>query len=237
MTMANISEGFEEMYIRLRKSEGRLYSDQEVALLPEINRSHKHYKEWQIRKDSCQSILKFLDKHREIKKILEIGCGNGWLCKQLHKAGYYVTGSDINLTEIEQARRVFPEIEFVNKDVINSRSEQRYDLLIFAASMQYFENPESVIRFSLKNLLSENGVIIIADTFIYPENEIENAINRSQAYFKLNNSGMSTYYFHHSEKIFSGLAAEVIKPENTLRKKLLGIKNPFQIYIIRKKTQ
>ena len=83
--------GFEEQYLSLRQKEGRLYSDTELFNLPEIPRDHLHYAEWQIRKESAKRLRNYFEKRSSLIKILEIGCGNGWLSHQLAE----ISGSEI----------------------------------------------------------------------------------------------------------------------------------------------
>ncbi len=102
------NKNFEERYIALRRKENRIYSDKEVFQLPDIDVQHQHYKEWMIRKASVKKLINFLKKKNQSLKIMEIGCGNGWLSSQLSKIeNSEVTGLDINLTELKQAERVF----------------------------------------------------------------------------------------------------------------------------------
>lgn len=228
---------FEQVYIKLRKSEGRLYSDAEVALLPEVAKGHTHFKEWKVRKDSLMRLLNYLSQSGSVKNILEIGCGNGWLCNRLAQSGFDVTGFDINQTELEQAKRVFPEINFFYKDIFNSRSEEKFDVVLFAASLQYFRNVNEVILLSMKEFLNENGCVIIADTKFYTQTECLKAEKRSKLYFEENNSEMSEYYFHHSLDGLNQFEVKVLKPENTFVKLISGFKNPFNIYIVKLKPQ
>ena len=39
----------ENCYLKIREKEGRIYSDDEVKMLPEIRNSHKYFSEWNIR--------------------------------------------------------------------------------------------------------------------------------------------------------------------------------------------
>jgi len=136
-----------------------------------------------------------------------------------------VTGLDINQTELEQAKRVFPEINFFYKDIFNSRSEEKFDVVLFAASLQYFRNVNEVILLSMKEFLNENGCVIIADTKFYTQTECLKAEKRSKLYFEENNSEMSEF------------EVKVLKPENTFVKLISGFKNPFNIYIVKLKPQ
>jgi len=64
---------FESLYIRLRKKEGRIYTDEEVKVLPDIAITHPHYKEWQFRKQSAQRLIDHLTQKKRSLEILEIG--------------------------------------------------------------------------------------------------------------------------------------------------------------------
>ena len=41
---------FEKKYITIRSLENRLYTDSELARLPDLPAEHPHYNEWQLRK-------------------------------------------------------------------------------------------------------------------------------------------------------------------------------------------
>src|SRR6185437_11173827 len=125
---------FEKQYIQVRSLEGRLYTDQELLHLPDIEPGHPHFREWQTRR---------LSTRRASMDILEIGCGNGWLSHQLAELpGTRVTGVDINFTELQQAARVFnndPNLRFIHGDIRSGILEDRtFDVIVFAASLQYF---------------------------------------------------------------------------------------------------
>ena len=70
---------FEQLYIKLRNQEKRIYEDEEVAWLPDVSEDNIHKKEWRIRKASCQKLTHYLSSKKRALKILEVGCGNGWL--------------------------------------------------------------------------------------------------------------------------------------------------------------
>src|SRR6478672_1922889 len=138
-----VSNNFEEKYISLRKKENRLYTDEQVKWLPEIDLSNPHYKEWELRKESRNKLTKHLSSKKIKLNILEVGCGNGWLCHHLSKIpGSNVAGIDINQTELDQARRVFDHIaniEFFYGGIDSEKIRpEKFDVIIFAASIQYF---------------------------------------------------------------------------------------------------
>src|ERR1043166_8508266 len=107
-----VLNNFEENYLLVRQKEDRLYTDEQVKRLPEIEQSHPHYKEWRIRAGSCNRLIQHLSDKKRKLNILDVGCGNGWLCHHLSKIpGGEVAGIDINKTELEQAKRVFDSME------------------------------------------------------------------------------------------------------------------------------
>lgn len=194
---------FTDNYIRLRKQEGRLYTDAEVLLLPAINSNHIHYREWQTRKKSAERLLHYLQKKKRPLSILEIGSGNGWLSAMLASISQFtVTASEINSTELQQAQRVFYEkknIEFVQEDIrAVFFDEKKFDIILFAASVQYFASFHEIINRALL-LLNEDGEIHITDSFFYKEDELEQAIGRTAKYYRsCGFTAMSDFYFHHT---------------------------------------
>lgn len=88
----------------------------------------------------------------------------------------------------------------------------------------------------MKQFLNDKGYIIIADTFLYSENEDQKAKERSLEYFKKNNSEMGQFYFHHSTTILNLFDVAELKPQQSLLDLITGFKNPFKIYIIKAKS-
>jgi ubiquinone/menaquinone biosynthesis C-methylase UbiE len=213
-------KNFEEPYISLRRKEGRLYTDEELKRLPQVSATHPLKKEWQIRKESCQRLVNFLSKKRKPLQILEVGCGNGWLCNRLSAiATTIVTGLDINELELSQAKRVFPSITFLHGDLRDGITNEKYDAIIFAASLQYFPSVNEILTCCIVHLNS-GGEIHIIDTNFYSKEEMKNAESRSDDYFS--SAGfpqMATYYFHHSASALEGFHYKfMFQPRNLLNR-------------------
>lgn len=244
MTVSNqhiTATDFETLYILTRKREGRMYTDEEVAGLPLISPSHVHAAEWDLRKRSAQKLIDHLKKKKKALDILEIGCGNGWLCHRLASAtGNRVIGTDINFTEIEQAARVFrhiPNLHFIyasaDADIFR---EGKFDCIVFAASIQYFES----LRRTLQNtiaLLKPGGEIHIIDSFFYRRPALLAARQRSRHYYeKLGLPEMSRYYHHHTLEDLEGYRYIVRYDPNSFFNKISRSKNPFYWIVIRQKN-
>jgi len=227
-----ISDNFEEKYISLREKENRLYTDEQVEWLPEIEPSHPHYKEWETRKNSCHKMIQYLRNKKIELNILEVGCGNGWLCHQLSKIpGSNVAGVDINKTELDQAKRVFDHIERVeffyggiNHEKIRN---EKFDTIVFAASIQYFSSLDGIIPAAVQ-LLSRGGEIHILDSHFYKSSEIEAARKRSFDYYQsLQSAEMSEHYFHHCIDELDEYDHKILYNPDLLRNRFMKNKNPF----------
>lgn len=233
---------FETLYIHLRQQEGRLYSDEELARLPEIGRSHPHYQEWRLRKRSSEKLISYLKRKNKQPDILEIGCGNGWLSHRLSTIpGSKVIGTDINFTEIQQAARVFQHIPNLHFIYVHMEpgvfKEKRFDSIIFAASIQYFASLQETIKNTLP-LLKPGGEIHIIDSPFYPLQEVPPARQRSRHYYE--SAGfceMADFYFHHSPDELKGYNYSILFNPNNLFNKLPGNKNPFHWICIRSTHQ
>ena len=227
-----VSENFEEKYISLRKKENRLYTDEQLKWLPEIEVSHPNYKEWEIRKISCNKLIQHLSNKRTELNILDVGCGNGWLCHHLSKIpGSNVAGIDINKTELNQAKRVFDHIEnleFFYGGIDNERiRNEKFDAIIFAASIQYFPSLDNIIPAALQ-LLHPEGEIHILDSHFYKPSEVEIARQRSfDYYYSLQLAEMTKYYFHHCVNELNPYNHKIFYNPGVLLNRFMKNKNPF----------
>lgn len=216
----------EQFYTELRKKEGRMYTDEEVKELPKVNKNYASAPEWKIRGYSAQKLVKYLKTKNRPLRILEIGCGNGWFSNQLSRVpGSSVTGLDVNMYELEQADRVFASVSnlgFVYGDILEDIFPQNsFDVIVFAASIQYFSNLVKLIEKAM-SLLNDKGEIHIIDTPFYKsDREAKDAKERSISYFKTHGvNDMANYYNHHTYSSLQKFKHKVTKPP--LLEKLSG---------------
>jgi len=236
---ANNVSSFEQQYIQLRRKEGRIYSDDEVNRLPDVPASHRYYHEWQLRKESLERVKKYFEKKSKSLQLLEVGCGNGWLSNQFSKiAGCHVTGTDINETELLQAKRVFatvPNLRFIKGGLIAAEIEQeKFDAIIFASSIQNYASLKDVVKASFEKL-NPQGEIIISDSPFYKDSELAAAKERTTRYFtELGFPAMAENYFHHSREELETFRPQLLYKPGFISKYFGGNKNPFPIVIIMK---
>ncbi|MGN6532286.1 MAG: class I SAM-dependent methyltransferase [Ginsengibacter sp.] len=229
---------FEKLYISLRKKEGRVFSEKEIRKLPEISKNHPLFKEWKIRKNSCNKLLKYVKQKGHICNILEIGCGNGWLSAQLSEViRGEVTGIDINRIELNQAKKAFASkrnLNFIAGDIRNGiPGDKKFDLIVFAASIQYFKSLKEIINTALQYLTLQGEIHILDSHFYLPE-KIFSARQRTKQYFsEIGFPKMSRYYFHHEVRELKSFNYKVLyNPHKWLNRFLHG-KSPFYWMVIK----
>lgn len=227
---------------RLNQKEGRIYTNEELALLPEISKTHRHYKEWECRKKTFKRLQDHLQQRNDEPAILEVGCGNGWLSAKL--AGFTsgtVTGIDINEAVLEQAASVFhhiPNLEFKTCSLSNDCLEDKvFDVIIFASSIQYFASLKKIITEALQ-YLSLQGEIHIMDTFFYRQNQISGARQLTNAYFKAAGvEAMSNFYFHHSMEDLKKFNHRVLYDPTSFFNRWGGGATPYHHIVIKNRYQ
>jgi SAM-dependent methyltransferase len=222
---------FESLYTMVRTREGRMYTDRELTSLPYISRDHPHFKEWNIRRKSAARLTRYLNLRKSAGSILEIGCGNGWLSHRLSLIdGCYVTGLDINQKELDQAERVFgkwPGLQFVCGDIRGGAVRgHQFNTIVFAASIQYFPSCAEILGTALQHLYP-GGEIHVLDTIFYKEDGLEQARQRSLAYFdSLQVPAMASYYHHHGLAELDRFKYRILKRPSWWGRRLSG-PDPF----------
>lgn len=232
----------QKLYIALRQKENRVYSNDELLMLPDVNKHHVYRKEWRIRKYSCNRLLRYLKHKKKALRILEVGCGNGWLSNQLSRLDQVdVTGLDINIMELKQARCVFghkSNLHFQQGDIRDCvLDKEKFDQIIFAASIQYFPSVSAIISRS-ELLLSNDGEIHILDSMFYTDLDVRHAKARSDAYFeKLGFPEMSGLYFHHTFSTLEKLNYRILSRPAVGLKNIFSVKRPFYWMVINPRTR
>ena len=222
---------FEKIYLDARQKENRIYSDEQVARLPYVERSHIHFKEWSVRKRSAFRLAKYLNSKKKPLSIFEVGCGNGWLCGLLADLkNSVVIGNDINNLELNQAKRVFcgkPGLKFESGDWTNMDSLRKFDIIVFAASIQYFPSFDNTI-INAFSFLKPGGEIHILDSPFYDPGELEKARQRSHIYYEsLGKCEMKAYYFHHVLDSLNGFKYKILFNPDNFISKIIFTKDPF----------
>ncbi len=217
--------------LHLREKEKRVLTIKEIKELPYINVNSSDYELWKIRQKNIERFIKYIKGKNKSLRILDIGCGNGFFTYMLSKPNNVVIGVDVNLTELKLAKEAFPEknINWYYLDIIEEKlPEEKFDIITFCASFQYFNEPKKLLQIC-KSLLSSKGEIHIIDSPFYSEKEKHEARLRSLNHFKaLNEERMLNYYHHNSYEVLNECNYSFkYKPNYLLNKLLFKKDSPF----------
>ncbi len=100
----------------------------------------------------------------KLYRILDLGCGRGWLTNLLSKYGK-VKGIEPVDGVIQHAKKMFPRINFVagtSKDLLDKGENKSFDLIVSSEVIEHVpdENKHGFIN-DIYNLLDENGFVIL----------------------------------------------------------------------------
>lgn len=120
------------------------------------------------------TLLRLLDTHKDrIRSLVDIGCGNGWLCHATAKRGIRSLGIDLSPKKIETARRMAEEqgvahlCEFVAGDVMTWQPAEKVDLLTSHGSLHHFPEFQKALDHMVANHLKPDGFML----FVEPNHE------------------------------------------------------------------
>jgi SAM-dependent methyltransferase len=118
----------------------------------------------------CDAIDSYLGKPPGVLRVLEVGCGPGYLSLELARGGFNVVGLDISERCIEIASKFAKqdpwiaqrgELNYVAGDFYSSSDlkDEAFDVVIFLGALHHFPDQLATIH-RAKNLLKHNGLII-----------------------------------------------------------------------------
>jgi len=220
------SAAWTAVYDQVRELEGRRYPDAVVARLPDVPREDPFHAEWRCRADSADRLVHHLAGSPMPLEIVEVGCGNGWLSARIARSvgarsvGARVVGIDVNVREIDQARRVFgsvPDLSFVVADAQLAGSPlPRPTTIVLASVIQYVADAPALLR-RLLGWLPPGGELHLLDSPLYRPGEAAAARSRSEAYYaRLGVPVMAASYHHHEVGILDGFTAEFLHDPDAL---------------------
>ena len=154
---------------------------------PFYNLAHKHER-WQrdgLDEDTHRHFCDFANLAVALAlppgaRILDIGCGSGWLCEYFARFGYNVTGLDISPDLIEIARErlrsvpfgadheTAPAYRFLVHDIEAAALGETFDAIICYDSLHHFEDEQAVVK-HLSAMLDRGGQLFVMEGERPPE--------------------------------------------------------------------
>lgn len=160
-------------YDRLLKKEIEVWStyasssdNSTASSFTEIKKTHSY----QIyRKGTIELELDYIKKLQGSISVLELGSADGWLSNEIIKLDNVkdITSIDISL-EKNRERYSSKTIALqgdLNK-IENIQFNQKYDCIITHGTLHHLVYPKKTLQFCINNLLNEDGLLIINDSWI-----------------------------------------------------------------------
>lgn len=93
-------------------------------------------------------------------KILEVGCGNGYLAKSLLEVGFQVTAIDKEMDCVASAKAL--GIEAIQSDILDFNTDGLFDVVLFTRSLHHI-GPLDKVLVKVKSLLCSTGKLLVED--------------------------------------------------------------------------
>jgi len=107
---------------------------------------------------------------KNLKTVLDLGCGPGFYCKFLHDLGYDVTGIDYSEKVISLAKKKYPHIKFKQDNGYNlSFKNQSFDLVLTIGALQCVYDYKKFIMEAAR--VAKQALIL---STLYRKNKTEN---------------------------------------------------------------
>lgn len=105
-----------------------------------------------------QEVMNLLDCKTGMT-VVDLGCGNGQLTKQLSDKGMDVIGIDQSEEMLTLARKSYPQIEFICADATSFTLDKKVDAIFSNAVFHWIDNQDDLIR-NIVEQLKEGGQLV-----------------------------------------------------------------------------
>ena len=93
------------------------------------------------------------------ERILDVGCGTGQLTAEIARSGTVVIGLDKSAEMLAEARKNYPDLEFVLSDAANFHLPETFDAVFSNAALHWVKDAEGAVR-SISQALRSGGRFI-----------------------------------------------------------------------------
>jgi 2-polyprenyl-3-methyl-5-hydroxy-6-metoxy-1,4-benzoquinol methylase len=78
--------------------------------------------------------------------VLDVGCGDGYVCSLLKKRGLYVEGFDNSVIAVKLAQELLPDVKIHLADVETISLDRHFDYFIAQNVIEHLNKPESLVK-------------------------------------------------------------------------------------------
>src|SRR4051794_14233559 len=105
-----------------------------------------------------------------VKRVCDVGSGNGALAAEMRGAGFYVAGVEYDRRGVELSRAKYPEIRFYNLGVEDDAADvlrgegARFDAVVSTEVIEHLFSPHLLPVFA-RQLLTDTGFLILSTPY------------------------------------------------------------------------
>lgn len=94
------------------------------------------------------NLVMFLSPKENIQSVLDVGCGDGYLCHLFKEKGVKnISGVDLSETRVKYAKSKFPDIEFRQAEVYRLPfKDNSFELITAVELLEHLEDPSAAIK-------------------------------------------------------------------------------------------
>jgi len=96
------------------------------------------------------------------KKVLDLGCGTGRLIERLRGAGELI-GADISEEMLNLARRKYPDVKFVQTDILSTQfADEEFDVVVSAFVIVHLKDLRKAFN-EVNRILKKDGIFVLTN--------------------------------------------------------------------------
>jgi 2-polyprenyl-3-methyl-5-hydroxy-6-metoxy-1,4-benzoquinol methylase len=147
----------------------------------------------------ARAFLKLVSGLDNVRRICDLGCGNGHLAGALADLGYEVVGIDASETGIQIARQVYSKATFL-QSLINSELGDHpdlgtFDLIVSSDVIEHLYRPADLLE-AARSLLGPNGQLVIGTPYHgYLKNLVLGVTGKMDSHFTVLSDGGHIKFF------------------------------------------
>jgi 2-polyprenyl-3-methyl-5-hydroxy-6-metoxy-1,4-benzoquinol methylase len=115
-----------------------------------------------------QCFIKQIAELRNVKRICDLGCGNGYMTGRLAALGYQIVGVDGSETGVHLAQQKYPQATFINSYINQTIRELpgagTFDLVISSDVIEHLYCPSDLFQ-AARSLLRPHGQLLLGTPY------------------------------------------------------------------------